>query len=71
MISAPMMSDSPSKGLGFGSVPIAFTGIDFFGPFEVKISRSSLKSWCCLFTCLTVRAIHIEVCHVFQPTHVS
>ena len=63
MISALMMSDLPSEKLGFGSAPFALTGIDFFGPFEVKIARSSHKRWCCPFTCLTVRAIHIEVCH--------
>ena len=63
MISAPMMADLPLERLGFGNAPFAFTGIDFFGPFEVKIARSSHKRWCCLFTCLTVRAVHIEVCH--------
>ena len=63
MISAPMMSDLPSERLGFGSASFAFTGIDCFGPFVVKIARSSHKRWCCLFKCLTVRAVHIEVCH--------
>ena len=29
----------------------------------MKIARSSHRRWCCFFTCLTVRAIHIEVCH--------
>ena len=63
MIYAPMMSDLDSERLGFGSAPFAFTEIDFFGPFEVKTARSSHKRWCCLFTCLTVSAVHIEVCH--------
>ena len=66
MISAPMMSDLPSERLGFGSAPFAFTGIDFFGPFEVKVAISSHKRWCCLFTCLTVRVVHIEVCHILS-----
>ena len=56
-------SNLPPERLGFGSAPFAFTGIDFFGPFEVKIARSPHKRWCCLFTCLTVRAVHFEVCH--------
>ena len=63
MIPTPMLSGLPAERLGFGCAPFAFTGVDFFGPFEVKIARSSHKGWCCLFTCLTVRAVHIEVCH--------
>ena len=37
MTSAPMMSNLPSERLGFGSAPFAFTGIEFFGAFEVKM----------------------------------
>ena len=62
MISAPMMSDLPSERPGFCS-SIRFHWNGFFGPFEVKIATSSHKRWCCLFTCLTVSAVHIEVCH--------
>ena len=41
----------------------AFTnvGIDCFGPFIEKIGRRNKKQWCCLFTCLTMRAVHTEV----------
>ncbi|XP_058840837.1 uncharacterized protein LOC131696307 [Topomyia yanbarensis] len=35
----------------------------FFGPFLVKVGRSAAKRWICLSTCLTTRAVHVEVAH--------
>ena len=37
-----------------------FVGLDCFGPFLVKRGRSQEKRYGLLFTCLTIRAIHIE-----------
>ena len=40
-----------------------YVGIDCLGPIEVKQGQSLVKRYGCLFTCLTVRAVHIELLH--------
>ena len=54
------MSDLPSDRVE-PSPPFSFVGVDFFGPWIVKEGRKSLKRYGALFTCLSSRAIHIEV----------
>ena len=57
---APVMTDLPEKRL-VASTVFPNVGVDYFRPFTVKIGRRNEKRWCCLFTCLTVRAVHIEI----------
>ena len=41
--------------------PFTFSGVDFFGPLMVKWGRGSAKRRGCLFTCLTTRAVFLEL----------
>ncbi|XP_065092105.1 uncharacterized protein LOC135712935 [Ochlerotatus camptorhynchus] len=43
--------------------PFCFVGVDYFGPITVSTGRRSEKRWIVLFTCLVVRAVHLEVAH--------
>ena len=38
-------------------------GIDYFGPLKVKYKRGTVKRYGCVFTCLAIGAIHIEIAH--------
>ena len=41
--------------------PFTYCGVDYFGPWIIKEGRKELKRYGALFTCLSSRAIHIEV----------
>lgn len=41
--------------------PFYYTGLDYFGAVNIKIGRRQEKMWVALFTCLTTRAIHMEI----------
>ncbi|XP_073841210.1 uncharacterized protein [Musca autumnalis] len=56
-------SPANSQRLGAYEKPFTYTGIDFFGPMIVTFGRRSEKRWGVIFTCMTTRAIHLEVAH--------
>nr|XP_039261992.1 uncharacterized protein LOC120338123 [Styela clava] len=41
--------------------PFENVGLDFFGPIQTKRGRVLEKRWGCLFCCLSMRAVHIEM----------
>ena len=57
------MSDLPVDRVTADAPPFTHVGLDYFGPIEVKKGRSLVKRYGALFTCLTCRAVHLEVAH--------
>lgn len=48
------------------SEPFQFIGLDYLGPINVKESESAEKIWVCLFTCLSIHAVHLELAKVLS-----
>ncbi|XP_055585519.1 uncharacterized protein LOC129738360 [Uranotaenia lowii] len=59
----PKMGPLPDQRLTPGLRPFSFVGIDYFGPILVTVGRRLEKRWVALMTCLTTRAVHMEVVH--------
>ena len=55
------MADLPSSRLQSFEKPFYKTDIDYFVPFMIKQGRSLVKRYGCVFTCLTMRAVHIDI----------
>ena len=54
------MADLPEDRME-ASAPFTYCAVDYFGPFYIRIKRSDVPRYGVLFTCLTSRAIHLEV----------
>ncbi|XP_060782684.1 uncharacterized protein LOC132889877 [Neoarius graeffei] len=59
------MADLPQERLK-QELPFTYLGLDVFGPWEVVTRRTrggsaNSKRWAVLFTCMSTRAVHIEV----------
>jgi hypothetical protein len=57
------MASLPSCRVTRGNYAFESTGVDYFGPLQVKQGRSMIKRWGCIFTCLRTRAVHIELAY--------
>ena len=53
---APLPADRLEIGHAF-----QVTGIDGFGPYELKNRRQKKKTWVIIFTCMKTRAVHFEI----------
>ncbi|XP_053691491.1 uncharacterized protein LOC128740006 [Sabethes cyaneus] len=57
------MGDLAEARLAAFTRPFSFVRVDYFGPINVVVGRRVERRWGVLTTCLTVRAIHLEVAH--------
>ena len=59
--SGQMMADIPPDRDLVDLAAFASVVVDCFGPFGVKLGRREEKRYWCMFTCLSMRAVHIVV----------
>lgn len=59
----PQMGQLPLCRLTSNVPPFTFCGVDAFGPLYVTVGRHKEKRWGVLFTCMAIRAIHLEIVH--------
>ncbi|XP_051175680.1 uncharacterized protein LOC127290904 [Leptopilina boulardi] len=63
----PIMGKLPSARLAYKNRPFTYSGLDYFVPLMVsvgrktRLSKGEQKRWVALFTCLTTRAMHLEL----------
>ncbi|XP_062538842.1 uncharacterized protein LOC134207140 [Armigeres subalbatus] len=62
----PAMGDLPPARLSAFARPFTHMGVDYFGPMLVSIGRRTEKRWGVLATCLTTRAIHLQIAHTLN-----
>ena len=57
------MADLPEARTVIDELLFSRVGVDCFGPLMVKYRRAEVKRYGCIFTCLSSRAVHIEISH--------
>ena len=56
-----VMANLPAARVTPDKPPFTYVGVDYFGPLHVKQGRSQVKRYGCIFTCMTIRAVHLEI----------
>lgn len=58
---APEMAALPQCRVSAWQRPFTYTGVDVFGPTTVTIGRRKEKRWGIIFTCLSTRAVYLDI----------
>ena len=59
-----IMAPLPEARLGTSLRCFAHCGVNFAGPFVIKLTRKvTAKRYLCLFTCASTRAVHVEIAY--------
>ncbi|XP_077965512.1 uncharacterized protein LOC144411797 [Styela clava] len=61
-----VMAPLPASRVTPGHPAYTWTGIDYMGPVIIKQGRSTIKRYVCVFTCMSSRAVHLEVSHSLE-----
>lgn len=65
----PIMSPLPVERITPFIPAFTYTGMDYCGHFLVKLGHKIEKAWIILFTCMSTRAVHLEVVRDLKSTN--
>ena len=59
----PPLAPLPGYVTRANTPPFTYVGLDYIGPLLIKdlMDGNFRKNWVCLFTCLTIRGVHLEL----------
>ena len=62
------MADLPTYRVQADEPAFTITGVDYFGPFQIRQGRVNRKRYGIIFTCMNSRAVHIEIAHTMDTS---
>ncbi|XP_062390500.1 uncharacterized protein LOC134078526 [Sardina pilchardus] len=57
----PRMADLPPSRLRLFKPAFHSTGVDCFGPYNIRVGRRSEKRWGIIFKCMTTRGVYLDL----------